>query len=97
MRTSKREPAGVIRQLTLGHRGETFYRVVTWAPTSDGRALVGYYLTLEEADRSLKFTPPNPEMPDIRTASGWGGSPVERPIHEVSPGKANSPSQTERD
>lgn len=55
MRGSKREPAAIIRALRMGPRAELFYRVVTWAPTSAGRVLVGYFATLEEADRSVLF------------------------------------------
>ncbi len=57
MRDSTLEPAGVVRTVTLGPRHERFYRVVTWAPSSEGRTLVGYYTTLAEADRSILFTP----------------------------------------
>jgi len=63
MRDSKMHPAGVIRMLKMGPRHETFYRVVTWAPTSADRRLVGYYPTLEAADRSILFTPLNPKSP----------------------------------
>jgi len=63
MRDSKTEPAGVIRTVKLGPRNETFYRVVTWAPTSEGRELVGYFDTLADADRSVLFRPANPQMP----------------------------------
>lgn len=57
MRDSVREPVAVIRVVTMGPRKESFYRVVTWAPTSDARSLVGYYRTLEEADRAVLFAP----------------------------------------
>ncbi len=55
MRDSRTEPAGVIKVVQLGPRNESFYRVVTWAPTSEGRTLVGYFATLQEADRSILF------------------------------------------
>ncbi len=55
LRDSRTEPAGVIKVVTLGPRGESFYRVVTWSPTSEGRTLVGYFSTLQEADRSILF------------------------------------------
>lgn len=55
MRGSNREPAAIIRAVRMGPREELFYRVVTWAPTSAGRSLVGYFTTLEEADRSVLF------------------------------------------
>ena len=46
---------GVIKVVKLGPRGESFYRVVTWSPTSEGRTLVGYFPTLQDADRSILF------------------------------------------
>ena len=55
MRGSNQEPAAVVRTVRMGPRAGLFYRVVTWAPTSAGRALVGYFATLEEADRSVLF------------------------------------------
>ena len=70
MRDSKSQPAAVIRTVKLGPRGETFFRVVTWAPTSEKRELVGYFQTLAIADRSVKFTPPRPVSPDPRTSTG---------------------------
>jgi hypothetical protein len=57
MRDSAREPVAVIRVVTMGPRNQSFYRVVTWAPNSEGRRLVGYYRTLEEADRAVLFAP----------------------------------------
>ena len=59
MRESKSEPVAVVRVVRMGPRNETFYRVVTWAPTSEGRTLVGYYVTLAEADRAVLFRPGN--------------------------------------
>jgi hypothetical protein len=70
MRDNQREPVGVIRTLRMGPRNQLFYRVVTWAPTSEGRTLVGYYPTLDEADRSILFSNPSPKVPDIRTSPG---------------------------
>jgi hypothetical protein len=58
MRDEKTKPAGIIRRVKLGPRDENFYRVVTWAPTSENRALVGYFTTLQEADRAILFRPP---------------------------------------
>lgn len=57
MRDSAREPAAVIRVVRMGPRNESFYRVVTWSPASEGRRLVGYYRTFEEADRAVLFSP----------------------------------------
>ena len=41
------EPSHIIRRLKL--RGLEKFRVVTWAPTSEGRALVGYFDTVDSA------------------------------------------------
>ncbi len=59
MRDAKNEPAAVIRAVRIGPRNELFYRVVSWAPTSDGRILVGYYATLQLADRAVLFRQAN--------------------------------------
>ena len=56
MRDSRTEPVGVIRRLRFS--GQWVFRVVTWAETSEGRELVGYFPSLEVADRSIKFQPP---------------------------------------
>ncbi len=68
MRDDRRTPAAVVRALRLGARRELFYRVVRWAPTSEGRELVGYFRTLAEADRSVLFTPdlPSSQMQPVR-------------------------------
>lgn len=83
MRDSKRDPAGVIRSMRLGPRRELFYRVVTWAPTSDGRKLIGYYRSLQEADQSILFTPAVP--------------PRRGPAWPAPDGKPAVPDRTERD
>jgi len=57
MRDARNEPAAVIRAVRIGPRNELFYRVVSWAPTSDGRTLIGYYATLQLADRAVLFGP----------------------------------------
>lgn len=68
MRDDRRTPAAVVRALRLGARNELFYRVVAWAPTSDGRVLIGYFRTLAEADRAVLFTPdlPGSRMQPVR-------------------------------
>ena len=70
MRDSDRQPSAVIRALHMGPRKELFYRVVTWAVTSEGRTLVGYFRTFEEADRSVLFENKQPDMgpPNRRTS-----------------------------
>lgn len=42
MRDSNIEPVAIIRKLALGACSDTFYRIVTWAPASEDRQLVGY-------------------------------------------------------
>ena len=70
MRESRTEPAAIVRAVTMGNRGERFFRVVTWAPTSEDRQLVGYYPSLSEADQAVLFDPPNPITPDVKLANG---------------------------
>lgn len=41
------EPLAVIRRLRV--RGRAIYRAVTWAPTSAGRELIGYFGTGDDA------------------------------------------------
>jgi hypothetical protein len=66
----------IIRALRLGPRNELFFRVVTWAPESSARTLLGYFPSLDEADQSVLFTPPAtagppsaPGYPVLRHAS----------------------------
>ena len=44
-------PYGVIRRFAFGdpNRPDVWFRVVTWAPTSEGRELIGWCRTLEAA------------------------------------------------
>ncbi|WP_431246175.1 hypothetical protein [Leifsonia xyli] len=44
-------PYGVIRRFGFGdpNRPDVWFRVVTWAPTSEGRELIGWCRTLEAA------------------------------------------------
>ncbi len=65
IRDSPRLPAAVIRR--LDHDGLPIWRVVTWAPSSEGRRLVGYFNTIEEADQAVRFTPPDRD--DLRQYS----------------------------
>ena len=68
MRDDRRTPAAIVRALRLGARRELFYRVVSWAATSEDRHLIGYFHTLAEADRAVLFTPdlPGSEMQPVR-------------------------------
>jgi len=56
VRDSPRRASAVVRRF-MGARG-TYFRVVTWAERSEDRRLVGRFRSLEEADRSVKFTVP---------------------------------------
>lgn len=49
--TDSQPPYAVIRRLLKGdpNRPEEWFRVVTWAPTSSERELIGYVRTLDEA------------------------------------------------
>lgn len=70
MRGSKRIPVAVVQLIDRGARTE-HYRVVSFAPESAGRRLLGRYRTLQAADQSVRFTvpqtrqapPPNPPAP----------------------------------
>jgi len=55
MRNSNREPVAVVRAVKLGRRDEKYFRVVTWAQASEDRTLIGYFPSLAEADRSVRF------------------------------------------
>ena len=55
MRHSNREPVAVVRAVKIGPRDEKYFRVVTWAQASEDRTLVGYFSSLAEADRSVRF------------------------------------------
>jgi hypothetical protein len=45
------DPIAIVRRLDFqrGNQVDSYYRAVTWAPSSDGRELIGYYPTLELA------------------------------------------------
>jgi hypothetical protein len=60
------QPSAIIRRID---GPQPHYRVVTWAPTSAERRLVGRYLTLEAADRAVLF--------DVSTTGGPGRAPDE--------------------
>jgi hypothetical protein len=49
-------PAAVVRRIEARNGAPARFRVVTWAPTSDGREFVGRYVTLEAAHRAVRFT-----------------------------------------
>jgi hypothetical protein len=64
-------PAAVVRRIDPVDEHPAHFRVVTWAPTSAERTLVGRYLTLEAADRAVRFTVPldrGPKAPDAMWA-----------------------------
>jgi hypothetical protein len=57
MRNSPTQPKGVVRRFEATSEHPVFYRAVTWAPTSEGRRLIGYFPTLEKADEAVLEDP----------------------------------------
>lgn len=53
MRNSPSLPKAVIRLLPATDARASVYRVVTWAPLSGDRKLIGYYPTLDAADEAV--------------------------------------------
>ncbi len=67
MRNDPVLPKAVIRLVTVRpRRGDEEgppcerYRVVTWAPDSHDRLLIGYFATLGEANAAVRYDIPNP-------------------------------------
>lgn len=67
MRNDPVLPKAIIRLVTVRQRvGDRLgppverYRVVTWAPDSADRLLIGYYRTLGEANAAVRFDIPQP-------------------------------------
>lgn len=67
MRNDPVLPKAVIRLVTVRERrGDVEgpacerYRVVTWAPDSADRLLVGYFASLAEADAAVRYDIPDP-------------------------------------
>jgi hypothetical protein len=52
-------PAAVIRRFDATASHGTYFRVVTWRPTSAGRELIGRYESLKDADRAVPFSTVN--------------------------------------
>lgn len=80
MRDDIRVPVGIIRTVKLGREQRTYFRVVTYAPASEQRELVGYFDTLDEADESILFTP--------KQAGPHGGPAMS---HSVTPSTTKDP------
>ena len=101
MRDDSRRPVAVVRALRLGPRQQLFYRVVRWAPTSDGRTLVGYFESLREADQSVLFAPkqagPQVQPPSDRVSKKAAAQP-QPPTHPAGSAKPQhaAASETER-
>ena len=53
MRNSPSQPKAVVRFFDATPARPAYYRAVTWAPGSEGRELIGYFLTLELADEAV--------------------------------------------
>jgi hypothetical protein len=67
LRNHWKRPAAIVRRIEGDNGCPAHFRVVSWAPTSADRKLLGRYLTLEAADRSVLF--------DVDLSSGPGKSP----------------------
>jgi hypothetical protein len=52
-------PAALIRRFDATFDHTTYFRVVTWRPTSSGRQLIGRFAMLKEADCAMFFEPEN--------------------------------------
>ncbi len=52
-------PAALIRRLDATFEHTTYFRVVTWRPTSAGRQPIGRFASLKEADCAVFFEPEN--------------------------------------
>jgi hypothetical protein len=46
-----------VRRFDADSQHPTFYRAVSWAPTSEGRQLIGYFPTLQAADEAVLEDP----------------------------------------
>jgi hypothetical protein len=57
-------PAAIIRRFDATAERSSYFRVVTWRPTSSGRELVGRYGTFKEADRAVTFAAGSVVPPD---------------------------------
>jgi hypothetical protein len=57
MRNDPTQPKAVVRRFDASSEHPVFFRAVTWAPTSEGRRLIGYYPTLEQADEAVLEDP----------------------------------------
>jgi hypothetical protein len=71
-------PAGLIRRFDATESTTTYFRLVTWRPTSAGRELIGRFATLKDADCAVRFipidgatetSPPNQTWARLRTQS----------------------------
>jgi hypothetical protein len=65
-------PAAVVRRIDPVGEHPAHFRVVTWAGTSAERTLIGRYLTLDAADRAVRFIVPldrGPRAPDAMWAT----------------------------
>lgn len=60
-------PAAVVRRFDATYEHTTYFRVVTWRPTSSGRVLIGRFPSLKDADRAVRF--------DLTTSSSTTAPP----------------------
>jgi hypothetical protein len=92
MLDSYQKPYGLVEFVRRG--GELGYRARRWAQESKDQTVIGYYRNLRAAASATVTEKQSRLTVDVREASGWGMPP--RPASEVSPGKANTPTRTER-
>jgi hypothetical protein len=75
LRDDRRRPRAMIRRFEFGEHGETWYRVVFWAPRSEDRRLLGWARSLETADMAVKFSAVQsgslPQYSSARSAAEW--------------------------
>jgi hypothetical protein len=64
-------PAALVRRFDATPDHSTYFRVVTWRPTSSGRVLVGRYETLKDADRAVPFLDENGKPTAEPPSSTW--------------------------
>lgn len=72
MRHERTRPKAIIRRFDATTEHATYFRVVTWAPLSADRILVGRYRSLEAADEAVLVDSPaqitnGPDKDRLRT------------------------------
>lgn len=73
MRHDRAKPKAVVRRFDADERHPSYFRVVTWAPLSKDRQLIGRYPTLQLADEAVLVDSPaqitdGPDKDRLRTS-----------------------------